>query len=477
MPGVRVVRHLKDRLFRLATALCLIDGVVGCAAISLGLILRVLQRGEFEAFRASFVDRFSPAIAWVAGGAVVYCALLAFFRVYEPANLYRMHFTLRKIAQSALLWPLAMLAINGLLQYNELAPRLGLLYCAGTLLAAGMLTRVFTLGILMHPRVRRSTRARVVVVGWNEQAASLRHALHSDHGQLREVIGCVCNPGGGFAAAPDQVKVLGSYDDLPRLVAAHQVDGVILAEIHTAPHEIRRLIEFCQREYLSFHLVPEYFPALGSRLEAKAVNGVPLLGVSRLPLDSAPHRALKRALDVAGALVGLVVAAPLIGLFGLLVYLESPGPVIYRQKRTTRGGRTFTIFKIRSMRLDAESKSGAVWCKQDDPRRLRVGAFMRRTNIDELPQFWNVLKGDMSLVGPRPERPELIERFKNEIPNYNVRHSVRAGVTGWAAVHGLRGDTDLRQRVEYDIYYIEHWSVLLDLYCILATFFKRDGAH
>jgi lipopolysaccharide/colanic/teichoic acid biosynthesis glycosyltransferase len=129
------------------------------------------------------------------------------------------------------------------------------------------------------------------------------------------------------------------------------------------------------------------------------------------------------------------------------------------------------------MRINAESASGAVWCTKDDPRRLKIGTFMRKYNVDELPQFWNVLKGDMSLVGPRPERPELIERFKDEIPNYNARHEVRSGLTGWAQIHGLRGDTDLSKRIEADLYYLENWSVMMDLYCILATFFKVKNAH
>jgi len=129
------------------------------------------------------------------------------------------------------------------------------------------------------------------------------------------------------------------------------------------------------------------------------------------------------------------------------------------------------------MRLNAEGASGAVWCKEADPRRLKIGTFMRKTNIDELPQFWNVLKGDMSLVGPRPERPELIARFKNEIPNYNARHEARAGLTGWAQINGLRGDTDLGKRIEADLYYLENWSVPLDIYCIFATFFKRKNAY
>jgi exopolysaccharide biosynthesis polyprenyl glycosylphosphotransferase len=224
-------------------------------------------------------------------------------------------------------------------------------------------------------------------------------------------------------------------------------------------------------------MVPEYFPALNSGLQVQTVSGVPLLGVSELPLDRTRNRVIKRAVDIFGAIVGLALSAPIIFVFGVMVYIESPGPVFYWQRRTSRAGRTFSICKVRSMRINAESGTGAVWCKKEDDRRLKIGAFMRKYNIDELPQFWNVFTGDMSLVGPRPERPELIEKFKDEIPNYNARHEVRAGLTGWAQIHGLRGDTDLSKRIEADLYYLENWSLMLDLYCIAATVFNHKNGH
>lgn len=161
--------------------------------------------------------------------------------------------------------------------------------------------------------------------------------------------------------------------------------------------------------------------------------------------------------------------------FGILIYRESPGPIFYRQRRLGANGSIFDMVKLRSMKLDAETK-GVGWTVKDDPRCLKVGAFMRRWNIDEIPQFWNVLKGDMSLVGPRPERPELIEQFKEEIPHYNARHNIKPGITGWAQVNGLRGDTDLSERVRFDLHYIENWNVILDFQIMLLTFFKREGA-
>jgi lipopolysaccharide/colanic/teichoic acid biosynthesis glycosyltransferase len=172
----------------------------------------------------------------------------------------------------------------------------------------------------------------------------------------------------------------------------------------------------------------------------------------------------------------MLLSLPLIAVFGTILYLESPGPIFYRQRRSGRNGKPFDMLKIRSMRLDAERDGKAGWSTKDDPRRLRIGKLMRKWNIDETPQFWNVLKGDMSLVGPRPERPELIHNFKHEIPHYNARHTVKPGMTGWAQVNGLRGDTDLTERITYDLYYVEHWNLLFDLQTMLRTFFKHKNA-
>jgi exopolysaccharide biosynthesis polyprenyl glycosylphosphotransferase len=251
----------------------------------------------------------------------------------------------------------------------------------------------------------------------------------------------------------------------------------VLADTSIQSDDIQRLVVFCQRQSLDFKMIPAYFPALSSGLQVRTLNGVPLLGVIQLPLDKALNRVAKRLVDIVGSLVGLVLSAPVIAFFGLLVYIESPGPIFFRQLRMSRSGRTFYIYKIRSMKPDAEVGSGAIWAKRDDPRRLKIGAFMRRWNIDELPQFLNVLTGEMSIVGPRPERPELVERFKDTIQNYNARHEVKSGLTGWAQINGFRGDTDLRKRVEHDLYYLENWSLFLDAYIIGGTVFKYKNAY
>jgi exopolysaccharide biosynthesis polyprenyl glycosylphosphotransferase len=195
-----------------------------------------------------------------------------------------------------------------------------------------------------------------------------------------------------------------------------------------------------------------------------------------MQLNDFANRLIRRVIDIVGAAIGLLFSIPLIGIFAAMVYWESPGPIFYCQKRLGRNGRAFKMFKIRSMRMDAE-KNGAQWTKENDPRRLKIGAFMRKWNIDEVPQFWNVLMGDMSLVGPRPERPELIAQFKYTIPHYQARHMCLPGMTGWAQVNGLRGNTSLEERIRYDIWYIENWSLGLDFRIIILTLLRQKNAY
>jgi exopolysaccharide biosynthesis polyprenyl glycosylphosphotransferase len=208
----------------------------------------------------------------------------------------------------------------------------------------------------------------------------------------------------------------------------------------------------------------------------ETIRGVPVFGVSDMQLNDFANRLIRRVIDIVGAAIGLLFSIPLIGIFAAMVYWESPGPIFYCQKRLGRNGRAFKMFKIRSMRMDAE-KNGAQWTKENDPRRLKIGAFMRKWNIDEVPQFWNVLMGDMSLVGPRPERPELIAQFKYTIPHYQARHMCLPGMTGWAQVNGLRGNTSLEERIRYDIWYIENWSLGLDFRIIILTLLRQKNAY
>ncbi len=323
----------------------------------------------------------------------------------------------------------------------------------------------------------RHLRERILFVGWNELSERLTKTVAGDPSQAYTVVGCIPPISGTYEKDPPaEIPHIAAFRDIVNMLRAKCIDIVMLADRTASMTEIDDLATICEKELVQLKVIPSYFQILVSGLSLQTISGVPILGISQLPLDRPVNQILKRTVDIIGSIVGLIMSAPIIAIFGTIVYLESRGPIFYRQRRLGRGGVPFDIIKVRSMRLDAEKGGKVGWTVKDDPRRLKIGAFMRKWNIDELPQFWNVLKGEMSLVGPRPERPELIASFKEEIEHYNVRHTGKPGVTGWAAINGLRGDTDLSERIRCDLYYLENWSLWLDFQIMFLTFFRRQNA-
>jgi exopolysaccharide biosynthesis polyprenyl glycosylphosphotransferase len=250
------------------------------------------------------------------------------------------------------------------------------------------------------------------------------------------------------------------------IVDANSVSSSIMHEIEVA----------CSRYSIGLCIIPRVFDAFMNHLESQVIANVPMLGIGELEIQRYHNRSLRRIIDVTGAIAGLLLSAPIILVMGILIYLESPGPIFYRQTRVGRKGRTFQIIKLRSMKTDAET-AGAQWSVENDPRRLKIGRFMREWNLDETPQFWNVLKGEMSLVGPRPERPEFVDTFNMTVKHYNLRHCCKPGMTGWAAVNGLRGNTSLEDRLQYDLNYIENWNFPLDFYIMFRTLLPPKNAY
>lgn len=409
-------------------------------------------------------------------GIVLMMAVLVNFRFYSRENLLSFTNTLRIVFKSSFVWVLVYLALTLMLKFD---PPISRVYCALGLVTILLLLPLWR-GLLWRVISREehscSLRQRALVVGWSRDFARAAKVLATASDRPFDIVGVVTPPGGEFQEpVPPNMPVMGSYESLETLLQLGVCQMVIVADDALKSGALMRIASLCEKEMVDFKLVPTCFQVLLSGLHLESVGGIPVLGISRLPLHSTVNRYVKRFVDIVGGLVGLMLSAPLIALFGIMIYRESPGPIFYRQRRLGANGKTFDMVKLRSMKLDAE-KTGVGWTVKDDPRCLRVGAFMRRWNIDEIPQFWNVLKGDMSLVGPRPERPELIEQFKEEIPHYNARHHIKPGITGWAQVNGLRGDTDLSERVRFDLHYIENWNVLLDFQIMFLTFVKREGA-
>ncbi|MED5343514.1 MAG: undecaprenyl-phosphate glucose phosphotransferase, partial [SAR324 cluster bacterium] len=266
-------------------------------------------------------------------------------------------------------------------------------------------------------------------------------------------------------------KVLGSLEQLPQIIQQQRIDQVFISLSLKEQHRLEELKDLLSEQWVDVRIVPDLGSFRTLHTDVESFAGMPLVTLVQSPMTGW-NQVLKRALDLAGAILALILFSPLMLLIAFLVKITSPGPILYRQQRMGLDGKTFFTLKFRSMRQDAEKQTGAVWATENDTRRTTLGVYLRRFNLDELPQLFNVLNGDMSLVGPRPERPVLIEEFKSKIPNYMLRHKVKAGITGWAQINGWRGNTSLEKRIEHDLYYIERWSVWLDLKILLLTVFK-----
>ena len=265
--------------------------------------------------------------------------------------------------------------------------------------------------------------------------------------------------------------VLGHFQDLQEILEKHKPDQVLLALARHQYAELEKILTLLKTETVHIQLLPDITEYITLGCEIEDCDGLPLLTLNQSRLVGFPS-IVKRSTDIVLSLLGLILLSPFLLAISLLIKCTSRGSILYRQERMGLDGITFHMIKFRSMEEHAEKLSGAVWASSSDARRTKFGAFLRRTSLDELPQLWNVLLGEMSLVGPRPERPVFIQKFKSEIPHYMLRHKMKAGMTGWAQIHGFRGNTSLAKRIQYDLHYIQNWSYFLDLKILVLTLWK-----
>lgn len=356
-------------------------------------------------------------------------------------------------------------------------------YSRGMVLYAWVCTTTFvTIGRVVHAQIRAGLRQkgwgrdRVLIVGVSDVGQMIFHKIESNPGMGYEVVGFV--EANGQKGTLPGLPILGQAGDLAPLIDEHQVDEVIIALPEATHQEILTLISECERGKVTIKVFPDVFQYMAGQVSIGDLGGLPLLTVRDIALRGW-RLVVKRLMDVVGAACLLVLLSPLLMLTALLIKLDSRGPAFYAQERMGLDGRPFMILKFRSMRTDAEA-DGPGWTVENDPRTTRLGRLMRRINVDEFPQLINVLIGEMSLVGPRPERPVWVNQYRRSIPRYMDRHWEKGGMTGWAQVNGLRGDTSIPDRIKYDLWYIENWSLLLDVKILIRqmfNFFKSPNAY
>jgi exopolysaccharide biosynthesis polyprenyl glycosylphosphotransferase len=410
----------------------------------------------------------------------VYLSILPIITVVFPLafavqGLYRIRPTRSKAEEwmsVAIGSVVATVVLSGVLLWIRPPKRPDVLYSRATLgifMLCAILFVIFGRGIVRYAVERRHRSGknldRVLVAGNGELARAVVERMRS-HDELGfRIVGYLRNGGEDLL---EDLECFGSLDDAESVIEQQSIDHVFVALPHASSQTMTSLLDRLVRCMVSIHVVPDLLQFMVLRSRVEDIDGLPTINLSETPLEGW-SRFVKRGFDLIVAAAALVVFSPLMLLIAFAIWLEDRGPVFYRQVRMGLDGKPFDIVKFRSMKVGAEDESGAKWAEPADPRRTRVGRWIRPWSLDEFPQLFNVLRGDMSVVGPRPERPQFVQQFRAEFPHYMLRHKVRAGMTGWAQVHGWRGNTSVRMRIEHDLYYIENWSLLLDLKILFMT--------
>lgn len=325
---------------------------------------------------------------------------------------------------------------------------------------------------LKYIRSRGYNLKHVLVVGAGELGEKFACKIRENEYVGYEIIGFL-DDNVKKGTMIENSEVIGKIIDLEPLLLTKEIDRVVITLSPRHHSLLEAIVDLCEKHGVKADIIPDYYRYFRSRPYIDMIDDVPLMNIRYVPLDESFNRGIKRLLDVIVAIMAIIITSPILLITAIMVKLSSPGPIIYKQERVGLDRKNFMMYKFRSMKVQDEEEEKFKWTTEDDPRKTRFGSFIRRTSIDELPQFFNILKGDMSLIGPRPERPHFVEKFREEIPKYMIKHHVRPGMTGWAQVHGWRGDTSIEKRIEYDMYYVENWTLMLDVKIFFMTF--RSG--
>lgn len=308
----------------------------------------------------------------------------------------------------------------------------------------------------------------VIIVGTDETAKAIAFKIQKHIALGYKIIGYISDKEIASSESKNNPEILGGISEIPEIAREKNIDKIIFASPNVSNKDTLDIILKCTELNVDFTIVPGLYEIVTSKVNVADIDGIPVIGLKESPLQGF-NLFLKRVFDLILSVALLIILSPLLLALSIAIKLNSNGPVLYKQERVGEDNKIFTMYKFRSMRMDAEEHTGPVWAQEKDSRRTKVGTFMRKMSFDELPQLLNITKGDMSLIGPRPERPFFVEQFKNDIVGYMSRHRIKPGITGWAQVNGLRGNTSIAERTKYDLYYIENWSIAFDLKILLRT--------
>ncbi|MBC3899932.1 undecaprenyl-phosphate glucose phosphotransferase [Acetobacterium malicum] len=398
----------------------------------------------------------------------LYLILFVFFGLYQPYRKQRFFKECREIVFANIIGiTILMSALFTMKSIHFSRYMLGIFFITSTMMM--ILERGSIRKILRMARERGFNIKYIIIVGAGSIGQTFAAKVAGDRQLGYKVTGYVDDY--YHKSDKDGIPILGKTREMNEILEEYQVDEVIIALPNTSYKRIDEVIDICEYQGIKTQIIPDYFHLIqGTTAYFDELDGIPLINTRYIPLDQPLNKWIKRFIDIILSILIMILVSPIMLVTAILVKMTSPGPIIYKQIRVGMGRKEFWIYKFRSMRCDAAIPGEIGWTTENDPRKTKFGAFIRKTSIDELPQFFNVLKGDMSIVGPRPERPHYVTQFQHEIPKYMIKHHVRPGITGWAQVQGWRGDTSIHKRIECDIEYIEKWTLWFDVKVFFMTF-------
>ena len=416
----------------------------------------------------------------------VYLMIYSILKLYAPKRIRPFYQEVAAIIQSNIIGMLVFTMILFIFELNNYSRKLLLVFVLmNTLLM--LIERASIRIIIRTLRHKGYNKKHILVVGYNPLGEKFLTKVIENQDLGYNVItildekekdrnaSCdqdLIHQAGGEAISIDNKEEpvwVGNLDDIDLYLEKYEVDEIFITLKITQYEILGKILEVSEKQGVRVNIIPDYYKYVPSKSNIEELDGMQLINLRYIPLDHLGNRFTKRSLDVILSLVGILITSPIMGITALCIKLSSKGPLIYKQERVGLNKKPFMMYKFRSMKVQRPEDEKVEWTRENDPRKTKIGSFIRKTSIDELPQFFNVLKGDMSMIGPRPERPYFVDQFKEEVPKYMIKHHVRPGITGWAQVNGWRGDTSITKRIECDIYYIENWSIWLDIKIMLLT--------
>ncbi|NLL77833.1 MAG: undecaprenyl-phosphate glucose phosphotransferase [Clostridiales bacterium] len=447
----------------------LVDAVVVALSYSLAWLIKFKTpfADTEPGVTALSVETYFSALYFIVPG---YVLLYYFFNMYTPKRATRRKYEITSIFKANTVAVFLFMVVLFVVKLEHFSRSLIIIFYVINIILT-TLFRSMIRNILQYFRKKGYNLKYVLLVGYSRAAEEYITRINANPQWGYVVRGILDDrvPGGTLYKG---VKVLGRIDNLLYILPENKLDEIAVTLALEDYDRLERIVDLCEKSGVHTKFIPDYNSLVPSRPYTEDLMGLPVINIRYVPLTNTLNWVAKRAVDVVGSLCGLVISSPIMLLAAILVKCTSCGPVIFKQERVGLHNKPFKMYKFRTMELQKPSQEQKAWTVKDDPRVTKVGKLLRRTSLDELPQLFNILMGEMSLVGPRPERPLFVEKFKEEVPRYMIKHQVRPGLTGWAQINGYRGDTSIRKRIEYDIFYIENWTMGLDIKIMFLTVFK-----